>query len=74
MFPGMVNFYCDLSLRQSHFLALLNKLSNKKGKDWCWRAAKQKHFNEAETMLTVHATIAFSDFEQPFDLYTDVSD
>ena len=25
-------------------------------------------------MLTVHATLAFPDFEQPFDLYTDASD
>ena len=65
IFLGMVNFYCDMFLKRSHFLAPLNKLSTKKGKDWYWGAAEQKDFKEAKKMLTVHATLAFPDFEQP---------
>ena len=70
----MVNFYCDVFPKHSHFLAPLNKLSTKKGKDWYWEAAEQKVLEEAKNMLTVHATLAFPDFEQPFGLYTDASD
>ena len=48
----------------------------KKGKDWYWGAAEQKEFELAKEMLTEHATLAFPDFEKPFDLYlyTDTSD
>ena len=74
MFLGMVNFYRDMFPKRSHFLAPLNKLSTKKGKDWFWGATEQKEFEEAKKMLTVHATLAFPDFEQPFNMYTDVSD
>ena len=74
MFLGMVNFYRDMFPKRSHFLAPLNKLSTMKGKDWYWGANEQKDFEEAKKMLTVHATLAFPDFEQPFDLYTDASD
>ena len=74
MFLGMVNFYRDMFPKQSHFLASLNKLSTKKVKDWYWGANEQKDFKEAKTMLTVLATLSFSDFRQPFELYTDASD
>ena len=40
MFLGMVNFYQDIFLKRSHFLAPLNKLASKKGKDWYWGAAE----------------------------------
>ena len=70
----MVNFYQGMFLKRSHFLAPLNKLASKKGKDWYWGAAEQKEFELAEEMLTEHATLAFPDFERPFDLYTDASD
>ena len=70
----MVNFYCDMFPKRSHFLAPLNKLSTKKGKDWLWGANEQNDFKEAKKMLTVHATLEFPDFEQLFNLYTDASD
>ena len=74
MFLGMVNFYRDMFPKRSHFLSPLNKLASKKGKDWYWGAAEQKDFELAKEMLTEHATLAFPDFERPFDLYTDASD
>ena len=70
----MVNFYQDIFLKRSHFLAPLNKLASKKGKDWYWGATEQKEFELAKEMLTKHAILAFPDFERPFDLYTDASD
>ena len=57
-----------------HFFALLNKLASKKGKDWYWGAAEKREFELAKEMLTEHATLAFPNFEKPFDLYTDASD
>ena len=63
MFLGMVNFYCDMFPKRSHFLAPLNKLSTKKDKDWYWGAAEQKEFEAEKEMLTVHAILAFPDFE-----------
>ena len=68
IFLGMMNFYRDLFLKRSHFLAPLNKLASKKGKDWYWGEAQQKGFELAEKMLTEHVTLAFPDFEKPFDL------
>ena len=59
---------------RSHFLAPLNKLASKKGKDWYWGAAEHKEFESVKEMLTKHVTLAFPDFEKPFDLYTDASD
>ena len=55
------------------FLALPNKLASKKGKDWYWGEAEQKDFELAKEMLTKHTTMAFPDFERPFNLYTDAS-
>ena len=52
----MVNFYPDMFPKQSHFLAPLNKLSTKKGKDWYWEATEQKDFKEPKKMLSIHAT------------------
>ena len=74
MFLGMVNLYRGMFPKRSHFLAQLDKLSTKKGKDWFWGATEQKEFEEVKKMLTVHATLIFPDFEQTFDLYTDASD
>ena len=36
LFLGMVDYYYGMVPKQSHFLAPLNKLSTKKGKDWYW--------------------------------------
>ena len=74
MFLGMVNFYQDMFPKRSHFLAPLNKLASKNGKDWYWGPAEQKEFKLAKEILTEHATLAFPDFKKPFDLYTDTSD
>ena len=74
MFLGMVNFYRDMFLKRSNFLATLNKLASKKGKDWYWGTAEQKEFELVKDMLTEHATLVFPDFKKPFNLYTDASD
>ena len=63
-----------LKMFRGHFLAPLNKLAPKKGKGWYWGAAEQKDFELAKEMLMKHATLAFPNFERPFDIYTDVSD
>ena len=70
----MVNFYQDMFPKQSHFLAPLNKLSTKKGKDSFGGTTEQKDFKEAKNMLYINVTLAFPDFEKPFGLYTDASD
>ena len=74
MFLGMLNIYQDMFPKRFYFLVPLNKLASKKGKDWYWVEAEQKDFDLAKDMLTKHATLAFPDFDRPFDLYTDVSD
>ena len=74
MFLGIVNVYQDMFLKQSHFLVPLNKLASKKGKDWYCGAVEQKEFKLAKEILTEPATLAFPDFEKPFDLYTYTSD
>ena len=80
-FLGMVNFYRDIWPRRSHILAPLNDLSastgKKKGKrpePWKWKEEHQRAFEEAKSMLSKEATLAFPDFNKPFHLYTDASD
>ena len=74
MFLSVVNFYRDMFPKQLHFLAPLNKLESKKGKDWYWGAAEKKEFKLTKKMLTEDATLAFPDFEKLSDLYSDASD
>ena len=81
-FIGMVNFYRDVFEKRSHILAPLTQLAadcgKRKGKKpkmpWRWELSHQQAFDEAKSMLSKEATLAFPDFEKPFHLYTDASD
>ena len=67
IFLGMMNLYCDVFPKQSHFLAPLSKLSTKKGNDRYCEATEHKDFKEVKRILSVHATLACLDFEKPFN-------
>ena len=71
----MINFDQDLWPKRSHILASLCKLSSTTGKlNWKWGKPEQKAFEEAKAMLKKAAVLVYSDFEKPFDLYTDAND
>jgi len=84
-FLGMVQYYRDIWARRSEMLATLIDLvgecrhtkttwANKtKKRLWHWDVAHQDAFNNIKATITHDSTLAYPDYSQGFEIYTDSS-
>ena len=81
---GMVQFYRDMWEKRTHILSpltdLVGECSPKSGinkkkatKKFEWLEKHQKAFDDMKKIVSREVTMAYPDFEQPFDIYTDAS-
>ena len=82
---GMVQYYCDIREKHSHLLAPLTDLvgecghtkvtkkKNTKKKPWYWSEVHQKAFDEIKSVVARDLLVAYPDYTQPFEVYTDAS-
>ena len=68
----MVNYYRDMWICRSHILAPLTALTSKNVL-WAWTAEHQAAFDKAKALISCEVMLAFPDFSQPFEIYTDAS-
>jgi len=71
-FIGVVNYYRDMWVRQSHVLAPLAALTSKTTK-WKWEPQHRKAFAMAKIIIAKERPLAYLDFNKPFQIYTDAS-
>lgn len=71
-FIGMVNYYRDMWVRRSEVLAPLAALTSKTTK-WFWTKDHQDAFDLMKKIVSRETLLAYPDFSQPFDIYTDAS-
>ena len=71
-FIGVVNYYRDMWLRRSHVLAPLARLTSKTAK-WTWTDKEQAAFDLIKRIMAKEVTLAYPNFEQPFEIHTDAS-
>jgi RNase H-like domain found in reverse transcriptase/Reverse transcriptase (RNA-dependent DNA polymerase) len=71
-FIGMVNYYRDMWIRQSHILAPLAALTSKTAK-WQWGEEEQKAFDTMKRVISKETLLAYPDFDKPFVIHTDAS-
>ena len=71
-FIGAVNFYRDMWPRRAHFLAPLTSLTGKSILEWT--PSHQAAFDRLKALIVTDTTLAFTDHNLPFDIYTDASD
>jgi RNase H-like domain found in reverse transcriptase len=72
LFIGMVNYYRDMWVRQSHILAPLAALTSKTAK-WQWGEEEQKAFDTMKRVISKETLLAYPDFDKPFVIHTDAS-
>jgi hypothetical protein len=84
-FLGMVQYYRDLWARRSEMLAPLTSLVGECGhtkttkrlkvrkKPWHWEEVHQKAFNDVKATIARDVTLAYPDYSQGFEIYTDGS-
>ena len=84
-FLGMVQYYRDIWARCSEILAPLSDLvgecghtkvtkANKtKKKPWHWDPVHQQAFDTVKATITCDVTLAYPDYSQGFEIYTDSS-
>ena len=84
-FLGMVQYYRDLWARRSEMLAPLTSLVGECGhtkttkrlkvrkKPWHWEEVHQKAFNDVKATIAKDVTLAYPDYSQEFEIYTDGS-
>ena len=72
-FVGLVNYYRDMFARRAHLLAPLTKLTSTKTK-FKWTDVEQKAFEAVKRAVGREALLAYPDFNEEFDIYTDASD
>ena len=72
-FVGMINYYRDMWIRRSEVLAPLTKLCSKKAK-FVWTEEQQKAFDTIKNIIADDIKLAYPDFTQPFEIYTDASE
>ena len=71
-FLGMVNYYRDMWIRQSHVLALLTRLQSKDVK-FTWDKQSQEAFDTIKRIMQKEVLLAYPDFSKPFEIHTDAS-
>jgi len=71
-FIGMVNYYRDMWVRRSHVLAPLAALTSKTTR-WKWEPQHQKAFAMAKRVIAKETLLAYPNFNNPFQIYTDAS-
>ena len=84
-FLGMVQYYRDLWARHSEMLAPLTSLVGECGhtkttkrlkvrkKPWHWEEVHQKAFDDVKATIARDVTLAYPDYSQGFEIYTDSS-
>jgi hypothetical protein len=84
-FLGMVQYYQDMWAKPSEMLAPLSDLvgecgemkTTKKNKakknPWQWDPIHQKAFDNVKAAITKEVVLAYPDFSEPFEIYTDAS-
>ena len=68
----MVNYYRDSWIRRSDLLAPLATLAGNKSK-WEWTEVHQQAFNEIKRIVAREVLLSFTNFNKPFEIYTDAS-
>ena len=68
----MINYYRDMWRRRSHILTPLTALQSANAK-WQWTVTEQSAFDEIKRIMARETILAFPDFTQPFEIYTDSS-
>jgi RNase H-like domain found in reverse transcriptase len=71
-FIGIVNYYQDIWVRQSHVLAPLASLTSKKTK-WEWGPQQSAAFAAAKNIIAQEVLLAYPDFSKKFVIHTDAS-
>ena len=84
-FLGMVQYYRDIWARHSEILAPLTNLVGKCGhtkvtkankikkKPWHWNNIHQQVFDTVKATITRNVTLAYPDYSQGFEIYSDSS-
>ncbi len=84
-FLGMLQYYCDIWARRSHVLAPLSDLVGKFGhtketrkkktkkEPWHWHEIHQKAFDETLRTIARGVMLAYPNYSEPFEIYTDAS-
>ena len=82
---GMVQFYRDMWEKRTHILSALADLvgecraktgrnrRRKQTKKFAWLDIHQKAFDNMKKVVSREVTMAYPDFTQPFNIYTDAS-
>ena len=71
-FIGMVNYYRNMWIRQSHVLAPLAALTRKMV-EFKWKAEHQKAFDTMKKIISREVLLAYPDFDKEFIIHTDAS-
>lgn len=80
---GMIQYYRDLWKKRSHILAPLSnpvgkcgktKAKKAKNKKFTWLPIHQEAFERIKQVIGKSVTLAYPDFNETFDIYTDSSD
>ncbi len=84
-FLGMVQYYRDMWARCSEMLAPLTdlvgeceetkitRMNETKKKPWRWDLIHQKAFDNVKAAIAKETVLAYPDFLNPFEIYTDAS-
>eukprot|EP00804_Cyclotella_cryptica_P020477 CCRYP_019793-RB/>CCRYP_019793-RB protein AED:0.03 eAED:0.02 QI:0/0/0/1/0/0/2/0/728 len=74
-FLGTVQYYRDIWARRSEILAPLTNLEGNKTKKkpWHWDSIHQQAFDIVKATIACDVTLAYPDYSQGFEIYTDSS-
>ena len=71
-FLGLVNYYRDMTVRRSHIIAPLTKLTSKKV-PFVWKDVHQKAYEKIKMVLSKETLLRYPDFSKEFEIHTDAS-